>query len=175
MRSRHKAAPIALLAAMFAAGLAGQMHAAEATADLPLRKAGHWEIKTVMDEGFGPREQKLTMCIDADMERNTAQASKKEHTANCSRYEIKKDGDATVVDSECVFKGRKVDSHTKMTGDFQTGFKIKIDSTTSGSERGKPISVKRTIEQDGKYLGADCGDLQAGEAMGSDGSRVMVQ
>lgn len=175
MNSRHKAARIALLAVAFAAGFAAPLHAAEEKADLPLRKAGHWEIKTVMDEGMGPREQKLTICIDADMERNTAEASKQEHAAKCARYEIKKDGDATVVDSECVFKGRKIESRTEMSGDFETVFKIKIDSTTSGSEYGKPVSVKRTIEQDGKYLGADCGDLQAGEAMGSDGSRVMVQ
>lgn len=148
---------------------------AEEAADLPLRKAGHWEIKTVMDEGFGPREQMLTMCIDADMERNTAAASKQDHAKNCSLYEIKKSGDATVVDARCQYDGRNVESRTEMSGDFQHTFKIAITSTTSGTERGQSVSVKRTITQEGKYLGEDCGGLQAGEAMGSDGHKILVQ
>ena len=36
-------------------------------------------------------------------------------------------------------------------------------------------SVKRTITQDGKYMGESCGDLKAGEAMGSDGHKILVQ
>jgi hypothetical protein len=164
-------AALAAAAALFAAGSAG----AEDAADLPLRKAGHWEIKTVMDEGFGPREQQLTMCIDADKERNTAIASKSEHAKNCTRYEIKKEQDTTIVDAQCDFDGRKVESITEMSGDFEHVFKISIKSTTSGSERGQSISVKRTITQDGRYLGEDCGTLQAGEAMGTDGHKVVVQ
>lgn len=148
---------------------------AAGAAELPLRKAGRWHMTTVMDEGAGPKERTLTMCIDADMERNTAANSKAEHEKNCSLYEIKKDGDATIVDATCLFDARKVESHTRMSGDFETNFDIEIKSTTSGTEYGKPVSVQRTITQKGEYLGADCKDLQAGEAMGSDGSRVMVQ
>ncbi len=140
-----------------------------------MREGGRWGGTTGWAEGRWAREEKRRGGIEADMEGKSAEASKQGHAAKCARYEIKKDGDATVVDSECVCKGRKIESRTEMSGDFETVFKIKIDSTTSGSEYGKPVSVKRTIEQDGKYLGADCGDLQAGEAMGSDGSRVMVQ
>jgi hypothetical protein len=163
-----------MLAGGLAAGLALPLRAEE-PADLPLRKAGHWEIKTVMDEGFGPREQVLTMCIDADMERNTASASRQDHAKSCALYEIKKGTDATVVDAKCQFEGRNVESRTEMSGDFEHAFKILITSTTSGSERGQSVSVKRTITQEGKYLGEDCGSLRAGEAMGSDGHKIMVQ
>jgi Protein of unknown function (DUF3617) len=149
--------------------------AADENAALPLRKAGRWELKTVMDEGRGPREQVLTMCIDADMERNTAAASKASHEQNCTEYKITKAGETTSVKSQCVFDGRNVESVTDMTGDFETTFKITIESTTSGSERGQSVSVKRSITQDGKYLGESCGDLRAGEAMGTDGDKIMVQ
>jgi len=169
--TRAFVAALAGVAALVAAGSAG----AKDAADLPPRQDGHWEGKTVMDEGFGPREQKFTMCVDADMERKTALASKQEHAKKCTRYEIKKDADATVVDAQCNFDGRKFESTTEMSGDFEHVFKISIDSTTSGSERGQSISVKRTITQEGKYLGADCGTLQAGEAMGTDGHKVLVQ
>ena len=148
---------------------------AQDAAELPMRKAGRWEMKTVMDEGFGPREQMITMCIDNDMERAMAASSKADHAEKCSKYEVKKAGGATTVTSLCKFHGRTVDSATEMSGDFETAFKVTINSTTSGEQDGKPVSVKRTIVQDGKYLGESCGDLKAGEAMGSDGKKIMVQ
>ena len=45
-----------------------------------------------------------------------------------------------------------------------------ISSTTSGIQDSQSISIKRVIEQQGKYLGESCGDLKAGEAMGTGGA-----
>jgi Protein of unknown function (DUF3617) len=145
------------------------------TTSLPLRKAGRWELTTSMDEGGKKHEQALTLCIDADMERNTAAASDVEHKSSCTKYEVKKDGDAVVVDATCKMNGRDVESRTEMRGDFQTVFEVKINSTTSGIDGARSISVPRTIVQQGKYIGEACGDLKAGEAMAPDGTKVMVQ
>lgn len=142
---------------------------------LPERKAGLWELHTVMDEGLGPKDQTLTLCVDADLERNTVAASGVEHTNQCSKYEVKRDGDKTVVDMSCQYASRHVISRTEMTGDFQSALLVKIESTTSGEHNGQSVAVKRTITQTGKYLGESCGDLAGGEAKGSDGTRVMVQ
>jgi hypothetical protein len=62
-----------------------------------------------------------------------------------------------------------------MSGNFQDAFTVKIDSTTSGIQDSQTVSIKRVIEQQGKYLGESCGDLKAGEAMGSDGTKILVQ
>jgi hypothetical protein len=62
-----------------------------------------------------------------------------------------------------------------MSCDFQTAMLVKIESTTSGMEKSQSISVKRTITQNGTYLGENCGDLQPGEAKSPDGTKVMVQ
>ncbi len=144
-------------------------------AKLPERKAGLWELHTTMDEGLGPKDQTITMCVDADMERSTAAASKEEHAKQCSKYEIKRDGDKTVVDMSCQFSSRHVTSRTEMSGDFQTTLAVTIESTTSGDHNGQTVAVKRTITQNGKYLGESCGDLAGGEAKGPDGQKVMVQ
>jgi uncharacterized membrane protein YkoI len=109
------------------------------------------------------------------MERNTAAASDVEHRQSCSKYEVKKTGGGLVVDATCKMNGRDVDSHTEMSGDFQNAFEVKVDSTTSGIDGAKTIAIKRVITQQGKYLGESCGELKAGEAMGSDGSKIMVQ
>jgi Protein of unknown function (DUF3617) len=148
---------------------------AEGDTMLPMRKAGLWELKTVMDEGLGPRDQTLTICVDADMEKNTVRASYIEHKRACSKYDIDRDETVTRVDATCKFSNRHVESKTEMSGDFQSALLVKIKSTTSGKERGQSVSVKRTITQTGKYLGQSCGDLSPGEAKGSDGSRIMVQ
>lgn len=142
---------------------------------LPERKAGLWELHTVMDEGLGPKDQKMTLCIDKDMEHNTVTASHEEHARQCSKYELSRDGDKTVVDMTCQFASRAVTSRTEMTGDFKSALNVKIESTTSGDHNGQSVAVKRTITQTGKYLGESCGDLTGGEAKGPDGTKVMFQ
>lgn len=156
-----------------AASLAGAAFAD--VVSLPERKAGLWELTTTMDEGQGAVDRTLTMCVDADMERNTVIASMIEHKQRCSKYDIKKDGDTTVVEMSCRFDRRDVQSRTEMSGDFATSLLVKISSTTSGDHRGQSVAVNRTITQTGRYLGQSCGDLTGGEAKGSDGTRVMVQ
>lgn len=146
-------------------------------ATMPARKAGVWQLKTSMDEGRGAREQSMKICIDAQMEANTVQASLIEHKKNCEKYEIKKDGGRTIVDMICSYNGRHVESRTEMDGDFTSAFKIKISSTTSDTREAtqQTITVKRTILQDGTYVGENCGDLRPGEALAPDGTKVLVQ
>lgn len=165
---------VRLALAWFAVGALSGAAVAE-NVSLPERKAGLWELTTSMDEGQGPVDRTLTMCVDADMERNTVIASLIEHKQQCSKYNISRDGEKTVVDMSCRFDARNVDSRTEMTGDFQKTLLVKIESTTSGDHRGQSVAVKRTITQTGRYLGESCGDLVGGEAMSSDGTRVMVQ
>lgn len=164
-------------AILLSAALAALQPATAYAADtaLPLRKAGAWEQKTTMDEGGKKHEQTLTICIDAEMERNTALASDAEHKKSCSKYEVKKSGDTVVVESTCNMNKRDVESRTEMSGDFQSAFNVKINTTTSGIQDSQTVSIKRVIEQQGKYVGESCGDLKAGEAMGADGTKIMVQ
>ncbi|MFN0219970.1 MAG: SRPBCC family protein [Hyphomicrobium sp.] len=162
--------------ASIAAKTAANLAAADA-ATLPTRKAGLWELKTAMDEGRGPREQLLKMCVGAEMEASTVRASLTEHQQNCDTYDIKSVGDETVVDAKCLFNGRHVDSTTVMSGDFGKAFKVKIDSTTSDKKDSteQTVVVKRTIIQTGTFVSDSCGDLKPGEASAPDGEKVTVQ
>jgi len=147
-----------------------------ATATLPERKAGLWELKTQMDEGNGPKDQLMKLCVDAEMERNTVIGSIADHKANCSAYDIKTSAGTTTVDSNCVYNGRKVMSTTNMSGDFKSAFTITIQSmTTEPQQTAQSVVVKRTITQLGKFVGDSCGDLKPGEAEAPDGTRMLVQ
>ncbi len=163
-----------IAAAIFAVGCTTTIAHANEVA-LPLRKAGKWEQKTVMDEGGKKHEQTLTICIDTEMERNTALASAAEHKTRCSKYDVKQDGENFVIEATCNMNHRDVESRTEMSGDFQKTFNVKITSTTSGVQDSQSIAIPRVIEQHGTYVSESCGDLKAGEAMGTDGTRVMVQ
>lgn len=152
------------------------MAASDDAITLPERKAGLWEMKTTMDEGNGPQDQTMKMCIDERMEKNTVVASISDHKTNCSTYNVKADNGSTTVDADCIYNKRKVLSTTTMSGDFKTAFEIKIQSTTSDPEKkDQSVVVKRTITQLGTYLGDACGDLKPGEAQSADGTRILVQ
>lgn len=150
---------------------------AASTAQLPQRAPGKWKLTTEMNQGNQSIKQSLTMCISAEMEKKTAEASAAEHQSSCSRYDISEENGATIIESSCAYAVDKVTSRTEMTGDFKKSFAVKIVSTTMTQPPGglKPIRRDRTINQTGEYLGKDCGDIQPGEAVSEDGSRVIVQ
>jgi hypothetical protein len=164
------------LAALLAVAVSTTLSSASGGSDeLPMRKAGLWQLTTTMDEGMGPREHAFKMCIGADMEQNTVRASLTDHKQNCKTYQVNQTGGATTVDAECTFNGADVSSRTEMSGDFKQDFEIKIESTTIQSGGNQSRSVKRTIKQTGHYLAEACGDLAPGEAMGPDGNKIAVQ
>jgi hypothetical protein len=143
---------------------------------LPQRKAGLWELKTVMDEGNGPRDQTMKLCIDERMEKNTVTGSIVDHKNNCTTYDVKAVNGNTTVNSDCLYNARKVVSSTVMSGDFKSAFEIKIESTTTDPDRkDQTVVIKRKITQLGKYLSDTCGDLKAGEAQAADGTKMLVQ
>lgn len=145
---------------------------------MPLRKAGQWELKTIMDEGNGPHpEHAMQLCIDDKMEASTAEASRIEHQNNCSSYKVTAEGGTTVMEADCKFGRQVTQSRTEMSGDFQKTFNIKITSSTmqSGGDN-KSTPVKRTITQTGTYVGEKCQDgLMAGEALDAKGNKMLVQ
>jgi hypothetical protein len=162
-----------------AIGASVPLAAAEPPLDLPLRKAGLWQVHTQTDEGSGVQKQDLTMCIGEEMERIAVRASGADNRANCATYEVSKTTAGTTIDAVCSIEDRKVVTRTELTGNFTSEFSVKVDSTTSGhaprSQGGQPVNVHRIILQDGKYLGEACGELQAGEAKGADGRTLKVQ
>jgi hypothetical protein len=158
---------------------APKVNAADEPSEIPLRKAGLWEVQTTTDEGRGTQNQTLTMCIGGEMERSTVLASIRENRSSCSKYEIRKTAEGTTVDAVCVYDERQVTNHNELRGDFTTGFEVKVVSATTGNapraQGGMPVNVSRMIVQKGRYLGESCGELHAGEAKTAAGQTVTVQ
>jgi hypothetical protein len=127
-----------------------------AAQDLPKRKSGLWEIK--MDNsaaksaapGMGPRT--MTQCVDAakdDIARQAGQQMEKEN--KCTQGKMQQSGGTISFDSSCEFGGTKMTSHTTITGDFSSAYRMEIKSKFEPPMMGM---ADTTTIMDAKYVGA---------------------
>lgn len=118
---------------------------AAASAPLPIRKAGRWQLTTVAAT-VGMKT--FDTCISKADPIVTGIGDK-----NCTTSEIRVLGDERYVDVICTTEDGKETTSTVLTGDFKTWYramsKITFDPPQNGvSHMGVTI--------DGKYLGPDC-------------------
>ena len=145
--------------------------AADAQAvDLPVRKAGLWEMK-VLRTGSPVPDMTMQHCTDAttDKQMSTSFSPSKDI---CSKQDIQKTATGYVSDSICGVAGMTITSHAEITGDFNSAYTVK---STSHSERG-PSSVPRdsTTMIEAKWLGACKPDQKPGDIMMPGGMKMNI-
>ncbi|HYN42697.1 MAG TPA: DUF3617 family protein [Thermoanaerobaculia bacterium] len=106
--------------------------------DFPTRKDGIWETTMTMDGG-APMVQK--MCFTSEVEKKV-QAVK---AASCSRYEVRKERAAWIVESTCSVLGKVISGRTVTTGDFTSRIRADVVSTY-------PDGTKSTMTLDARWL-----------------------
>ena len=143
------------------------VHAAE----LPVRKAGLWEMK-VVKTGAVP-EMTMQHCTDETTDKQMSTAFSPMSNEICSRHDIEKTATGYVTDSVCAVGGMSITSHADITGDFNAAYTIK---STSHSEGG-PASAPRdsTMTLDAKWLGACKPDQKAGDIVMPGGVKMNVK
>lgn len=114
----RKRAPLLLAAALAVAFPA-------AAVDLPQRRSGVWEVVTATPGApSGPAAQ---LCIDEktdDLARQLAQGM-----VNCSRQDVRRDGDGYVVDSVCRLGESTATTRARITGRFDAAYRIDVAAT----------------------------------------------
>jgi hypothetical protein len=132
--------------------LAAVLPALEAGAvELPLRKAGLWEMK-VARPGLQLPELTMQHCTDETTDKDMATAFSPMSTEICSKRDIAQTAAGYVTDSACSVAGVSMTSHSEVSGDFNSAYTV---NTTSHSERpigGLPRDATTIIEA--KWLGA---------------------
>jgi hypothetical protein len=160
-----------LLAAVFMPGLLTLLAAPGAQAvELPLRKAGLWEMKMVRTGGSMP-EMTMQHCTDAstDKQMRTALIPGKE---TCSRQDTAKTATGYVTDSVCSVTGLTITSRAEITGDFNSAYTMKATSRTEGAPSGVPRDSAVTIEA--KWLGPCKADQKPGDIVMPGGIKMNV-
>ena len=154
-----------------AASLMAMLPALQARAvEMPLRKAGLWEMKMVR-AGSPMPEMSMQHCTDAttDKEMSTSFSPSKDI---CSKRDIQKTATGYVSDSVCGVAGMTITSHAEITGDFNSAYTVKSTSHSEGGPTGVPRDSTTTIEA--KWLGACKADQKPGDIMMPGGMKMNV-
>ena len=134
--------------------------AAAGAVELPLRKAGLWEMK-VLRAGSPSPDMTMQQCTDETTDKDMSTAMSPMGKEMCSKQDIQKTATGYVTDSICGIAGVTIASHAEITGDFNSAYTVK---STARSDRG-PAGGTTTIEA--KWLGACKADQKPGDTVES--------
>ncbi len=152
-------------------GLLALLPAADALAvELPVRKAGLWEMKMVRTGGAVP-DMTMQHCTDAttDKQMSTSFSPGKE---TCSKQDIQKTATGFVSDSVCGVAGMTITSHAEIIGDFNSAYTVKVTSKSEGGPANIARDSSTTIEA--KWLGACKADQKPGDIVMPGGMKMNI-
>ena len=146
---------------------------AASTVEMPLRKAGLWEIKMMRTGGPLP-EMTMQHCtdetVDKEMNNNVSPMAKQ----ICSKQDIKKTSTGYVSDSECSVAGMSTTSHAEIVGDFNSAYTVKTSSHAQGGPAGS-AGRDTTMTLEAKWLGACKPDQKPGDIVMPGGFKMNVR
>jgi hypothetical protein len=141
--------------------------------DLPVRKAGLWEMK-LATSGSPVPEMTMQHCtdetVDKEMSNNVSPMAKQ----ICAKQEIKKTATGYVSDSECSVAGVNTTSHAEITGDFNSAYTVKTTSHAKGGAAGA-AGRDTTMTLQAKWLGACKPDQKPGDIVMPGGFKMNVR
>jgi Protein of unknown function (DUF3617) len=137
---------------------------------LPIRKAGLWEIKMVRTGSPLPA---ITMqhCTDATTDRDMNGVASPTAQQACSKQDLRKTATGYASDTVCTVAGRTITSHSDVTGDFNSAYTV---TTVSHSEGGSAGARDSTSKIEAKWIGACKPDQKPGDVVMPDGRKVNV-
>jgi Protein of unknown function (DUF3617) len=161
-----------LLAFWLGSCLLALLPALEARAvEMPVRKAGLWEMKMVRTGSPLP-EITMQHCTDAATDKQMSSAFSPMSKDACSRQDIQKTATGYVTDSVCSVGGTSITSHADITGDFNSAYTVKSTSQSERAAAGLPRDSTMTIEA--KWLGACKADQKPGDIMMPGGMKMNI-
>src|SRR4029453_6466249 len=159
-----------LLVSCSAVGLLAPQVGGAAAVELPVRKAGLWEMK-VLSGGSVP-EMTMQQCTDETTDKDMSTAMSPVAKDICSKQDIQKTATGYVTDSVCGVAGMTITSHAEITGDFNSAYTVKSTSHSERGPNGAPRDSTTTIEA--KWLGACKPDQKPGDIMMPGGMKMNV-
>ena len=146
-----------------------------ATAELPTRKAGLWEIK--MDfKGRNLPAQTMKQCTDATSDKLMTLNFGGAADRNCSKQDVQNSGGTITVDSVCKFGDATTTSHAVVSGDFNSAYTVDV---TSKREGGRPLpgvapGGETHMAIAAKWLGPCAAGQKPGDVIMSTGMKMNV-
>ena len=162
---------------MFSLGLAlGLLALAPASSvradELPIRKAGLWEMK-VMRTGSPMPDMTMQQCTDETTDKEMSTSFSPMSKEICSKRDTQQTATGYVTDSVCSVAGASMTSHSDIVGDFNSAYTVKITSHTGGGPAGAPRDSTMTVEA--KWLGACKPDQKPGDIVMPGGFKLNIK
>jgi hypothetical protein len=140
--------------------------------ELPVRKAGLWELKTLRSGSPMP-EMTMQHCTDAATDKEMSSSFSPASKEMCSKQDTQKTATGYVTDSVCSVGGMSITSRAEITGDFNSAYTVKSTSNTQGGPAAVPRDSTTTIEA--KWLGACKADQKPGDIVMPGGIKMNVR
>ena len=140
--------------------------------DLPLRKAGLWEMKVVRTGGAMP-DMTMQHCTDPTTDKEMSNSASPLAKTVCSKQDIRKTATGFVTDSVCSVAGVSMTTHAEIVGDFNSAYTVTSKSHLDKGPSGTPVDTVTTIEA--KWLGDCKPDQKPGDIMMPGGFKLNVK
>jgi hypothetical protein len=144
----HQSALLVVVALSSLAALPGAF-----AADAPMRKSGLWEMHNESSMGGAkmPGGMSMQICIDQSKDDMTSDPSNRQDMRKrCSKMDVKRTGEKTVIDSICTFNQSTVTGHSEITGNMSTDYRIENTSRFDPPMHGM---ASTSSVMTGKWLG----------------------
>jgi hypothetical protein len=162
-----------LLSSALLLGLLASLPIGSARADeLPIRKAGLWEMK-VMRAGAPAPDMTMQQCTDETTDKEMSTALSPMAKDICSKKDITKTATGYVSDSVCSVGGLSMTSHSDISGDFNSAFTVTSTSHSEGGPSVVPREVNMTVEA--KWLGPCKPDQKPGDIVMPGGFKLNIK
>lgn len=133
------------------------------SAELPSRKAGLWELKTSGDSSKAAG-QTIQQCIDAATDRMMQSGSYMQNA--CPKRDVQKSGTTITIDSTCNVRGKTVNSHSVITGSFDSAYTMTVTSQGEGGQTSVTMAAR--------WLGPCKPDQKPGDMIMANGTKINI-
>jgi hypothetical protein len=139
--------------------------------ELPLRKAGLWEMK-ITKVGSQLPEMTMQHCTDPTTDKDMANSVSPLAKQICTKQETVKSATGFVSDSVCTVGGVSMTSHSDITGDFNSAYSV---TTKVHMDKGPEQLRDTTTRIDAKWLGDCKADQKPGDIVMPGGFKLNVK
>jgi hypothetical protein len=142
-----------------------------AAVELPVRKAGLWEMKMLRPGAPAP-EMTMQHCTDETTDKAMSSSFSPASKDMCSKQDIQKTAAGYVTDSVCTVAGVTMTTHSEIVGDFNSAYTVEATSHSQGGPAAVPRDSTTAIEA--KWLGACKADQKPGDIMMPGGVKMNI-
>ena len=160
-----------VLSSLIAGLLLAALPAIALAVELPIRKAGLWELK-MLRAGSAAPEMTMQQCTDESTDKQMTATFSPMAKQNCSRNDTLQTATGYTTDSVCSFNGTTMTSHSEVTGDFNSAYAVKVTSHNDKPPAGLPGDTTMTMEA--RWLGACGADQRPGDIVMPGGFRMNI-